>query len=93
MSRVRLRDIFTNDYINEYKLVEVRITEQLESGTIIIVDNCITLTHMGEFIANLSSFFRENLLAKKRLLMDQYTDELTVPLKSSVVNPEYLCNL
>ena len=88
-----MRDIFINDYIDEYKLVEVRITEQVASGTIELEDECIYLTNKGKFIANFSSYFRKNLLAKKRLLLNDYTDVLTDPLKDSVLNKNYLCNL
>jgi len=86
-----MRDIFVNDYIDEYKLVEIRITEQVASGTIEVLDGCIKLTDKGKFIANFSSFFRKNLLAKKRLVLDEYTDVLTDPLKDSEINEDYLC--
>jgi hypothetical protein len=86
-----MRDIFINDYINEYKLVEVRITEQVESGTIEVQDGCVNLTSKGEFIASFSSYFRRNFLAKKRLLLHEYTDVLTDPLKNSAINAEYFC--
>ena len=91
IKRSAMRDIFINDYINEYKLVEVRITEQVESGTIEVKGKCVNLTSKGKFIASLSSIFRKNFLAKKRLLLDEYTDVLTDPLKSSTQNAEYLC--
>ena len=86
-----MRDIFINDYIKEYKLVEVRITEQVESGTIEVQEGCVNLTSKGKLIASFSSYFRKNFLAKKRLLLDEYTDVLTDPLKSSTLNSEYLC--
>lgn len=87
-----MNDIFTNDYMDEYKLIEIRITEQLASGTITIKDGCINLTSKGEFIADSSSFFRKNFLAKKRLILDEYSDALTDPLRDSVINENYLCN-
>lgn len=86
-----MRNIFINDYINEYKLIEVRLTEQVESGTLEIRDECIVLTSKGKFIASLSSFFRKNLLAQKRLLLDKYSNVLTDPLKDSHVNVNYIC--
>lgn len=86
-----MRDIFINDYIDEYKLVEVRITEQVESGTIEVQDGCVNLTSKGEFIASFSNYFRKNFLGKKRLLLDEYTDVLTDPLKNSTLNTAYLC--
>mgnify|MGYP005639763607 FL=1 len=86
-----MRDIFIDDYIDEYKLVEIRITEQLESGTIQIVDSCIYLTQRGHMVAKFSNFFRKNFLAKNRLILEEYSNHLTDPLKKSQINKEYLC--
>ena len=86
-----MRDIFVNDYINEYKLVEVRITEQVASGTIELKDGCINLTDKGKLIVGFSSYFRKNFLAKERLLLNEYTDVLTDPLKDSELNESYVC--
>lgn len=91
INRSSLRDVFVNDYIDEYKLVEVRITEQVASGTIEVRDGCIYLTNKGKIISGFSSFFRKNLLAKKRLILDKYTDVLTDPFKNSTPNSEYFC--
>ena len=86
-----MRDIFVNDYIDEYKPIEIRITEQVASGTIEVIDGCINLTTKGKFIANSSSYFRKNFLAKKRLLLNEYSDVLTDPLKYSTLNDDYIC--
>lgn len=83
--------IFTKEYIKEYHLVEVRLTEQLESGTIIIKDGCVKLTSKGEFIATVGGFFRQNLLAKNRLLMGEYSDDLTDPFRNSIPADNYKC--
>jgi len=72
-------DVFTKEYINEFRLVDVRLTEQLQSGTITIDNGCVKLTDRGRRIAEISSFIRKNLLPKHRLLMGQYTDVLTDP--------------
>ena len=76
-----MRDIFIDDYIDEYKLIEIRITEQLESGTIKVVDSCIYLTQRGHMVAKFSNFFRKNFLAKNRLILEEYSNQLTDPLK------------
>ena len=86
-----MRDIFINDYIDEYKLIEVRITEQLRSGTVRLDEDCIYLTRKGYFVARFSDFFRKNLLANNRLLLQEYSDHLTDPLKKSYLKKEYLC--
>ena len=91
IEKASMRDIFTNDYVDEYKLVEIRITEQLESGTIQLDGSCISLTKRGYLIVKFSNFFRKNLLANKRLILDEYSNHLTDPLGNSSVNIEYLC--
>jgi len=91
IEKASMRDIFINDYIDEYKLVEIRITEQLESGTIQLDGSCISLTKRGYLIAKFSNFFRKNLLANHRLILNEYSNHLTDPLGNSAVNKEYLC--
>lgn len=87
----RFADIFTGEYMHEHRLVDVRLTEQLQSGTITMVDGCVLLTPKGEMLASLGQFFRNNLLPKKRLLMGQYTDQLTDPFRASSNNVDYTC--
>jgi len=91
IEKASMRDIFINDYIDEYKLVEIRITEQLESGTIQLDGSCISLTKRGYLIAKFSDFFRKNLLANNRLILDEYSNHLTDPLGNSTINKEYIC--
>jgi len=69
--------VFVEEYLSEHQLVAVRLTEQLESGTIILDEGCVRLTSRGEFIVLFSQFFRDKLLPKHRLLMGSYSDELT----------------
>ena len=83
--------IFAKEYTKEHHLVEVRITEQSQSGTIVIENGCIKLTEKGNKLATFSRFFRKNLLPKKRLLMGEYTDVLTDPFKFSDINSNYAC--
>jgi hypothetical protein len=91
INRNAMNEIFINDYMIEYKLVEMRLTEQLSSGTIEILDGCIVLTERGYLVTKFSSFFRKNFIANKRLILDEYSDQLTDPLRDSVVNVRYLC--
>ena len=87
----RMPDVFTQEYMKEHRLVDVRLTEQAQSGTIEIIDGCVRLTPKGERIASVSRFFRLHLLPKKRLLMGEYTDDLTNPFRNSIEAPDYLC--
>jgi hypothetical protein len=83
--------IFTNEYMREHKLVDIRLTEQSESGTIIIDGDCVRLTNKGSRLADFSIFFRQNFLPKKRLLRGEYTDQLITPFSRSDIIPDYLC--
>ena len=83
--------VFTKEYVKEHRLVDVRLTEQLESGTIVIKDGCVLLTDKGQFLATASRYFRTKFLPKKRLLMGVYSDDLTDPFRSSVDDVDYRC--
>lgn len=84
--------VFKEEYMKEHRLVDVRLTEQLESGTIIIRDGCVMLTGKGEMIARFGRYFRKHWLPKKRLLMGEYSDDLTDPFRQSAQAPDYRCN-
>jgi hypothetical protein len=79
--------LFTEEYMPEFRLVDVRITEQLQSGTIQVVDGCVRLTPYGNRLASFSLFVRKNLLAKHRLLAGVYTDALVDPYARSRKGP------
>jgi len=83
--------VFTKEYVKEHRLVDVRLTEQLESGTIRIDDGCVRLTARGERLASLSRSFRKHLLPRQRLLMGQYSDDLTDPFRNSKPAADYGC--
>lgn len=87
----RFEDVFTTEYVREHRLVEVRLTEQLESGTISIVDGCVRLTARGQHLAHFSRLYRTHLLPRRRLLMGQYTDALTDPFRHSRGDAGYRC--
>jgi len=83
--------IFTQEYLKEHRLVDVRLTEQMESGTITIKSGCVVLTPKGKMIAEFSRSFRQNWLPKQRLLLGQYSDDLTDPFRNSSTNNDYAC--
>jgi hypothetical protein len=84
-------DIIVNEYILEHRLADIRITEQIKSGTIRIEDECIVLTNFGEQIATFSRFFRKNFLPKNRLINGKYTNDLTDPFRNSTKIVNYKC--
>ncbi|MGO9985660.1 MAG: hypothetical protein ACLPIX_15815 [Rhodomicrobium sp.] len=79
--------VFVEEYMPEFRLADVRITEQLQSGTIEVVNGCVRLTGYGRRLAALSHFIRRHLLAKHRLLAGVYTDALVDPFATSKKGP------
>jgi hypothetical protein len=84
--------VFTQEYVHEHRLVDVRLTEQLASGTIVIKNGCVLLTDKGAQLAHLSRYFRQHWLPKNRLLMGVYSDDLTDPFRDSRVTKDYQCH-
>jgi hypothetical protein len=84
--------VFTQEYVKEHRLMDVRLTEQQQSGTIVIRNGCVVLTDWGQTIATTSRFFRNHFLPKQRLLMGEYSDDLTDPFRNSVKRVDYQCN-
>jgi hypothetical protein len=72
----QLDNLIRNEYMNEYKVLDMRLTEQIQSGTITIDGECVQLTKFGKKIVNFSEFYRANFLPKKRLILDSYSNEL-----------------
>jgi hypothetical protein len=83
--------VFTQEYMKEARLVDIRLTEQLQSGTIVIDHGCVKLTPKGAAIADFGRFYRSHLLPKKRLILNGYTDDLTDPFRHSGANVDYTC--
>jgi hypothetical protein len=85
-------EVFTKEYVKEHRLVDVRLTEQKESGTINILDGCVKLTEKGKKLVVFSTGFRRNFLPKKRLLMGEYSSDLIDPFRESIKSSNYECN-
>lgn len=83
--------VFTQEYVKEHRLVDVRLTEQLQSGTVVIENGCVKLTPWGQTLATSSRYFRGHYLPKQRLLMGKYSDDLTDPFRHSANKVDYLC--
>jgi hypothetical protein len=88
----RFAEVFSREYMEEYRLVDVRLTEQAESGTIKIENGCVKLTPRGQKLAAISGYFRQHFLPKHRLLMGSYTDDLVDPLRRSGAGGDYRCH-
>lgn len=87
----KFEEVFIREYLPEHRLMEVRLTEQLQSGTIAIENGCVRLTEKGNRLASFGRFYRQNFLPKKRLLMGTYSDALTDPFRHSENIPDYQC--
>ena len=83
--------VFTKEYLKEHRLIDIRLTEQLKTKTVIIDKNCLRLTSKGKKVVLFSTIFRQYFLPKQRLIRDKYTDELISPLDNEVDIPDYLC--
>jgi hypothetical protein len=85
----RFEQVFVKEYMVEHRLVDVRLTEQLQSGTIRIENGCVLLTPKGEMLARFGRYFRTHWLPKERLLMGEYSDDLTDPFRKSQTSVDY----
>lgn len=79
-----LLDVFVREFVTEYRLMDVRLTEQLSSGTVTIEDGCVRLTNKGELVATATSFYRRHFLPQKRVLLGDVTDDLTNPYRENL---------
>lgn len=80
-------DVFVTEYMPEFRLVDVRLTEQVESGTVVIEDGCVKLTPKGDQLASISRFIRTHFMPRHRLLAGEYTDALVDPFEHSPKGP------
>jgi len=83
--------VLKDEYMKEHRLAEIRLTEQLQSGTIVIEKGCVKLTEWGLFVATTTTWFRQTLLPKNRLIGDTYSSDLTSPLRNSADRRDYVC--
>ena len=84
--------VYAKEYMKEHRLVDVRLTEQEQSGTIVIKDGCVKLTEWGNTLATISRYFRAHFLPQRRLLMGEYSSDLTHPFNASESHVNYQCN-
>ena len=86
----RFADLFVEEYLVEHRLVDVRLTEQQASGTIVLQQGCVRLTERGRLLARFSRFYRQQLLPRQRLLLGNYSDALTDPFRHSREPHDYV---
>jgi len=88
----RMPEVFTQEYMKEHHLVDIRITEQMEAGTVVVRDGCVRLTSWGNSMATASRFYRLHFLPTRRLLMGAYSAALVDPFQGDVGGKDYTCN-
>lgn len=72
INRNKFDDLFIKDFVKQYNMIDVRLTEQLTSGTIFIENDCVRLTTKGQMIAEFSNKFRRHWLPAERLIINNY---------------------
>jgi hypothetical protein len=87
----RMPDVFIHEYMKEHHLVDIRITEQLEAGTVEVRDGCVRLTPWGNSMATASRFYRLHFLPTKRLLLGSYSAALVDPFQGDQGGKDYTC--
>jgi hypothetical protein len=63
-----IEGVLKEEYTKEHRLADIRLTEQVQSGTIVIEKGCVKLTEWGQFVATTTTWFRQTLLPKNRLI-------------------------
>jgi hypothetical protein len=87
-----MESVLRQEYFNEHQLVGIRLTEQLNSGTIRIENGCVQLTPRGATIAHFTRLYRQALLPKRREILGRFTDDLTDPFRGSSLLVSYTCD-
>jgi hypothetical protein len=83
--------IFIEEYMPEYRLVDVRLTEQLTSGTLRLENGCLYLTDRGRAIVWFTNFYRRHFLPRRRILMGEETAQLTDPFRNQPQRVDVAC--
>lgn len=87
----RMEDVFVREYVPEHRLVSIRLTEQVASGTVIIDQGCVRLTERGQQLATFSRWYRAHWLPRQRLIGEEYSDALVDPFRDSGAGADYRC--
>jgi small basic protein len=84
-------DILVREFFPEHQLVAIRLTEQVNSGTVTLEDGCVRLTLRGRRIAYWTRFYRTTLLPRHREILGRFTDDLTDPFRRSEALAPFRC--
>jgi hypothetical protein len=87
----RMPGVVVDEYMKEHHLVDIRITEQMEAGTLVVQGGCVRLTPWGNSMATASRFYRLHFLPTKRLLAGRYSAALVDPFLGDQGGKDYAC--
>jgi hypothetical protein len=79
VSQAAMHDIFVREYLPEFRVVDLRITEQLQSGTLRLDHGCLRITPRGQALAAFVRWYRSVLLPRRRVMLGVETDALRHP--------------
>lgn len=91
VAELAMPKIISEEFMDEYRVADVRMTEQITSGTAKIVNGCIELTPRGAAVVKFTRFYRQHFLPKRRQLGSEITDELTRPYQDAPVRVAFEC--
>lgn len=83
--------IFVEEYLPEFNVVGVRITEQLRSGTLTLDDGCLRLTARGAALAAFTRWYRAHFLPRRRMVLGEETDALRRPFEGRRLEVNATC--
>jgi hypothetical protein len=83
--------MFKDEYPREHRVVDIRLTEQITSGTITLNNGCVHLTPRGTEVVKITRFYRKHLLPQKRDILGDISDDLTDPFRKPSETADYAC--
>lgn len=92
VSEAAMPEIILREFMQEYRVADVRITEQVTSRTVEIADGCIELSARGKTLAQFTRFYRKNFLPKQRRVGTEVTDTLTNPYQEAPILVPFACS-
>ena len=93
VSAAAMEDIIRDEYLDEFKVPEVRMTEQLTSGTVVSQDGCLHLTAKGRRLSGFAHFYRGHFLPRKRVIGGELSDSLLDPFEGQPVRVPFACDI
>ncbi len=81
--------IFKRNYMHDYRAMDMRISEQVASGTIEVKNGCVFLTPKGKRVNAIAQFFRREFLPEKQMVRGQIVDKFSYTLDRG--NMIYAC--